>query len=248
MESWAPNSASSEERFAFPSEDVGVKVRIVCQFWPKLNFSSYCWSGWPSWSKWGKWGSAEEVAGALQWIEWGGRQEELRPRCHWSVRGALPDERNQVSQICFDWSSSWWPPMNWVKRPSRRTLTPMLSELLWFLPRYGESSKIFRISYSFNWSKFFLMTPCQWGHQEELWPRCHWGRLSFLPRWEESSIKHIHSHGVEVVLDGFICQRSHEEELWPQWYWGFCRSFSGEGNQVRYIHSNVVWWRVFLTA
>ena len=26
MESWAPNSASSEERFAFPSEDVSVKV------------------------------------------------------------------------------------------------------------------------------------------------------------------------------------------------------------------------------
>ena len=28
MENWAPNSAGSEERFAFPSEDVAVKVRF----------------------------------------------------------------------------------------------------------------------------------------------------------------------------------------------------------------------------
>ena len=34
MESWAPNSASSEERFAFPSEDVGVKV---CAVWTLLQ-------------------------------------------------------------------------------------------------------------------------------------------------------------------------------------------------------------------
>ena len=29
MESWAPNSASSEERFAFPSEDVAVTVYFI---------------------------------------------------------------------------------------------------------------------------------------------------------------------------------------------------------------------------
>ena len=40
MESWAPNSASSEERFAVPSEDVAVKVCYLPVFAEKLNYSS----------------------------------------------------------------------------------------------------------------------------------------------------------------------------------------------------------------
>ena len=32
MDSWAPNSASSEERISFPPEDVGVKVELNTMF------------------------------------------------------------------------------------------------------------------------------------------------------------------------------------------------------------------------